>query len=150
MSGKIVVGVDGSPGGVAALHWAIEEAKLRKAELHIVHAYETPFYLVGLAEPAPVAVDPDAVSESARAVINEVVDPIVGAGIEGVEVHKAIAEGPPATVLREVAADADLLVVGTRGRGGFTELLLGSVSSQVTHHAPCPVTVVPPPPDAAE
>src|SRR5204862_2351956 len=112
--------------------------------------YETPFYLVGLAEPAPVAVDPDAVSESARAVINEVVDPIVGAGIEGVEVHKAIAEGPPDTVLREVAAHADLLVVGPRGRGGFTELLLGSVSSQVTHHAPCPVTVVPPPPDAAE
>src|SRR5215212_2844442 len=145
MGGKIVVGVDGSPGGVAALHWAIEEAKLRGAALHVVHAYETPFYLVGLAEPAPVAVDPGAVHDAALAVINEVVDPIIGAGIEGVEVHKAIAEGPAATVLREVAGDADLLVVGTRGRGGFTELLLGSVSSQVTHHAPCPVTVVPPP-----
>src|SRR5438094_899231 len=102
MAGKIVVGVDGSPGGVAALHWAIEEAKLRQAALHVGHAYETPFHPRGLAEPAPVCIEPGAVSEAARAVINEVVGPVIGDGIEGLEIHKAIAEGPAATVLREV------------------------------------------------
>ena len=150
MAGKIVVGVDGSPGGEAALRWAVEEAKVRGAELLIVHAYETPFYLVGMGEPAPVAVEPETVEDAARAVMDEVVEPVLATGTDGVTVHKAIAEGPAAAVLREAAHDADLLVVGTRGRGGFTGLLLGSVSSQVTHHAPCPVVVVPVPHDAAE
>ena len=59
-----------------------------------------------------------------------------------VNVETAVVEGPPAQVLVDMSADADLLVVGSRGRGGFSELLLGSVSQQCVHHARCPVTVV--------
>jgi nucleotide-binding universal stress UspA family protein len=61
---------------------------------------------------------------------------------EGVDVERVTGEGQAAHVLLEQARDADLLVVGSRGRGGFTGLLLGSVSQQVAHHAPCPVVVV--------
>ena len=139
---KIVVGIDGSANGAAALQWAVAEARAHNAELYAVHAFETPFHLVGMGEPTPVTVDTDAVKEAAAALLNEVVDSVAG-GDAGVVIHRELGEGPPASVLREAAQGADLLVVGTRGRGGFTELLLGSVSSQVTHHAPCPVVVVP-------
>lgn len=63
----------------------------------------------------------------------------------GVEVEQSVLEGTPAQVLVEAAQGADLLVVGTRGHGGFTGLLLGSVSQQAAHHAPCPVVIVPHP-----
>ena len=144
MSGTIVVGVDGSPYALAALRWALDEARLRNAEIQVVHAYETPFYLIGMGEPSPVTVSPDAVQEAAKTLLDEVVDEAVGGDV-GVTIHRALAEGAPASVLREAAEHADLLVVGTRGRGGFTGLLLGSVSSQLTHHTPCPVVLVPVP-----
>ena len=145
MSGTIVVGVDGSPYALAALRWAIDEARLRDAELHVIHAYETPFFMVGMGEPTPVTMSVDAVEEAARAVLDEVVD-AASSDLGDRTVHRRLATGAPAAVLREEAEHADLLVVGTRGRGGFTGLLLGSVSSQCTHHAPCPVVVVPEPP----
>ena len=61
----------------------------------------------------------------------------------GIDVRGELVEGPPASGLLEAARDADLLVVGSRGHGGFASLLLGSVSQQVSHHAPCPVVIVP-------
>jgi nucleotide-binding universal stress UspA family protein len=101
-----------------------------------------------MGEPTPVAVNQDMVVEAAKAVLDQVVETAIGpqsdTSTEGVKIQRAIAEGPAATVLREAAEGADLLVVGTRGRGGFSGLLLGSVSSQCVHHAPCPVVVVPP------
>src|SRR4051794_30114417 len=145
MSGTIVVGVDGSPYALAALRWAIGEARLRDAELHVVHAYETPFFMVGMGEPTPVTMSVDAVEESARAVLDEIVDSVSDDIGDDITVHRLLATGAPAAALREAAEHANLLVVGTRGRGGFTGLLLGSVSSQCTHHAPCPVVVVPEP-----
>jgi nucleotide-binding universal stress UspA family protein len=63
--------------------------------------------------------------------------------LDGLEVERSVVHGAPAAVLIEAAADADELVVGTRGHGGFVGLLLGSVGQQCTHHAPCPVVIVP-------
>jgi nucleotide-binding universal stress UspA family protein len=76
----------------------------------------------------------------AELVLGEAVAPYEG---EGVEIERCIVEGPAARVLVDQAAGAAMLVVGSRGRGGFTGLLLGSVSRQCAHHAACPVVVVP-------
>jgi nucleotide-binding universal stress UspA family protein len=138
---KIVVGIDGSDESKDALRWAIEEARLRSAEVVAVHAWESP-PTVMQPGPAPgfdyVAVDPqvrEAVERHAWAVVEEV------AGKGGVPVEPVAVEGPPASALVDAAQDADLLVVGSRGRGGFASLVLGSVSQQVAHHAPCPVLI---------
>jgi nucleotide-binding universal stress UspA family protein len=137
--GTIVVGVDGSSCSREALRFAVAEARLRKAALRVVTAWHVPAiaYSGGV---APV-VDPkefeqyaETVAEQALAALRE--------QTEGVDVERVTGEGQAAHVLLEEARDADLLVVGSRGRGGFTGLLLGSVSQQVAHHAPCPVVVV--------
>ena len=80
------------------------------------------------------------VAEGAHLFAQEVVHDVVGDG-GGVEVRPLAVEGPPATVLIEAARDADLSVVGSRGHGGFTGLLVGSVSLQAVQHAPCPVVI---------
>jgi nucleotide-binding universal stress UspA family protein len=138
---KIVVGIDGSDESKDALRWAIEEARLRSAELVAVHAWEPPPTSIGPG-PAPgfefVGVDPrvrEAGEQHARAVVDEVV------GNADVPIEPMVVEGPPASVLVDAAQDAELLVVGSRGRGGFKALVLGSVSQQVAHHAPCPVLI---------
>lgn len=141
---RIVVGVDESDNARRAVAWAIEEAQLRGAELlltHVypphAHSYPMPDYL---AEPELGDTPSDEVLRAAHAeVIGEVladVDP------GDVVTTRVIRQGSPAAVLCEVAEDADLLVVGARGLGGFRGLLLGSVSQQVVSHSPCPVVVV--------
>jgi nucleotide-binding universal stress UspA family protein len=135
---KIVVGVDGSDGSKQALDWALEEARLRDAEVLAVYAW----VLVPLAVPElPSVVDWEALQESAR----EFLDSFVSAAVEkheGVVVRQAVLSGPAAEVLVEAAREAELLVVGSRGLGGFKGLLLGSVSNQCVQHASCPVVVV--------
>ncbi len=138
--GRIVVGLDSSEESIRALRWALEEARLRDAELHLVHAYPTP-ELVAL--PAVVTLPSD---DELRAAADEVLDQqlakVGGAG--EVSVTRTVRSGGAASVLCEAAKGAELLVVGARGLGGFRGLLLGSVTHQVVAHSPCPVVVTVP------
>lgn len=138
--GRIVVGIDGSRGAARALRWAIEEATLRGASLEAVFVIAPP----GLDARSPAGMEP-VVDQHGGALeaLGEAVDLVLEDGVTEVEVEQRIEEGPPASRLIAAAEGADLLVVGTRGRGGFRGLLLGSVSQQVVTHATCPVVVVP-------
>ena len=135
MTGVVVVGVDGSEGGRRALQWAAEEARLRGARLRVVHVWS---YLNQAGE----AFDPAYGEDDARRFLDETVAGL-GAEASGLDVERAAVNDLPARGLLDSAADADLLVVGARGMGGFRGLLLGSVSQQVAQHAPCPVVIVP-------
>jgi nucleotide-binding universal stress UspA family protein len=146
MAGRIVVGIDGSELGRAALRWAEEEARLRDATLVAVHAW-TFVPPASIAEPGMIPVPPGDLSgdlESERAAANAVLDgEVAGVGEhDGVRVEKRLMEGAPGDVLVAAAADADLVVVGSHGRGGLARALLGSVSHHVVKHSPCPVVVV--------
>jgi nucleotide-binding universal stress UspA family protein len=138
---KIVVGIDGSEESKNALRWALEEARLRSAEVVAVHAWEAP---PAMPEPGPapgfdlVAILPE-VQEAGERLVTTVVNEVVGDS--DVTVEPVAIAGPPASVLVDAARDADMLVVGSRGHGGFTALLLGSVSQQLAHHAPCPLVI---------
>lgn len=159
---RIVVGVDGSAGSDAALRWAVAEARLRGSSLRVVHAYRAPsasLMEAGLGAPVgTIAVPPvlpeegeqirQAADEHALAVIDGAVRR-VGDGVEELEIERVAAEGPPTQSLIESARDAELLVLGSRGRGGFLGLLLGSVSQQCAQHPPCPLVILPPPDEAA-
>lgn len=136
----ILVGVDGSECAKAALAFAAREAALRGAYLRIVCTWESPAWVsMGLLAPSPDAFTGH--REHAEAVVREAVAR-AGELAPSVPCEGKALEGQPADVLLQVAHDATLLVVGCRGRGGFTSLLLGSVSQQVVQHAPCPVVVV--------
>jgi nucleotide-binding universal stress UspA family protein len=138
----IVVGVDGSECARGALEFAAREAALRGARLRVVCAWEIPpaVYAGGF---APTLDQPtlEGFREGAETVVQQAVAAATGRRsvleCEGKAVH-----AQPAEVLLEEARDADLIVVGNRGHGGFASLLLGSVSHQVVQHAFCPVTVV--------
>jgi nucleotide-binding universal stress UspA family protein len=138
--GKIVVGVDGSPGSRAALRWAHEEARLRSATLEVVAVWQFPM-MTSLpafgAMPPPEDLSGEAEASLKQALVDEGV-----VSTDEVPVTTVVAEGAAAPSLLDAAADADLLVVGNRGHGGFTGLLLGSVSQQCVSHGPCPVVVV--------
>jgi nucleotide-binding universal stress UspA family protein len=143
-AGTIVVGVDGSDESRSAVNWALGEARLRGAKLLAVHAWS---YYPSLPSDTldPMLATPefsDVLGRDAeRFLVSEVEK--LRADAPDVEIDARAIEGPAATVLVEVAKGADLLVLGTRGHGGFTGLLLGSVSQQVSHHAPCPLVLVP-------
>ena len=136
-----VVGVDGSDDAGHALDWAAGHAGGRCRELRLVHAWQFPYIgalpLVGTGFDDASA----GMATGAEALVGEIVERI--APPEGVIVDGVTAEGAAAEVLLAAAEDADLLVMGTRGRGGFKRLVLGSVSHQTATHAPVPVVVVP-------
>jgi nucleotide-binding universal stress UspA family protein len=117
----IVVGVDGSDGGKKALDFAAAEAALRETRLRILSAWELPDWRY-------------TVADEALASVNEL--------RPSLQVEALAVQGHPADALLAQGADAELIVVGRRGLGGFKSLLLGSVSQQVVHHASCPVVVV--------
>jgi nucleotide-binding universal stress UspA family protein len=131
----IVVGVDQSTQARAALRFALEEAQLRGARLIAVHAID-PFGTY-----PSLAVDVSAVHGAAAQLLEDATSDVNGEG-DGVEIERRIIEGAPGAVLVEESREADLLVVGSRGHGGFVGLLLGSVSQQCAHHARCPVVIV--------
>lgn len=137
-----MVGVDGSPGALTALRFALTEARLRGAEVQAVCAWHYPdTYGAAL-----VLSDDYDLEAAARRTLSEAVAAVTGtAGRADVAVTPVVARGAAAAVLLDASAGADLLIVGSRGHGGFTGLLLGSVGQQCVHHASCPVVVVPAP-----
>jgi len=135
----IVVGVDGSAHAEAALELAAEEASLRKARLLVVCAWLFPT----MVDPAGVVVPQtfEGLQDEAEQIVKAACARVAELQPQVVCEGKAMA-GQPAEVLLKEAEQADMIVVGSRGRGGFSSLLLGSVSQQVVHHAHCPVMVV--------
>lgn len=142
MSG-IVVGVDGSSNSEAALDWAMKEAFALHAPLKVIAVHGVVRgYVTGNPVPYPADhADLEKVRLAAEEMVQRAASRIGGTQSASVTV-KAIS-GLPASELIDASEDADLIVVGSRGGGGFSRLLLGSVSSQVVHHAACPVVVVP-------
>jgi len=133
--GRVVAGVDGSEPSLAAARWAAEYASLRGAELRLVTGWHWPA-LLGAA-PAP-AVDFEG---DARAVAAGVADQL-RQELPDLDIGSDVVFGPPAEVLVGESKGADLLVVGSRGHGAFSGMLIGSVSLHCVHNAPCPVVVV--------
>ena len=138
-----MVGIDGSAGASNALRWAIEEAELRDAVVEAVSCWQVPGWFTleggGIDERKRLA---SAFAKDAASTLADAVGAELGA--RSVRVQQRTVEGSAAEALLDAALGADLLVVGSRGLGGFKGLLLGSVSSQCLHHAPCPVVVIPP------
>jgi nucleotide-binding universal stress UspA family protein len=133
---RIVVGVDGSPSSRAALEWAVRQAALTGAVVEAVTAWHFPATAFG---GYPVVAELNW-QENAQVIQDLAVKEALGD--DASELVRRVAQGHPVTVLLDAAADADLLVVGSRGHGGFTGMLLGSVSEHVVAHAPCAVVVV--------
>ena len=154
--GNIVVGVDGSEESKRALRWALEEAELRGADVKVVYAYEfTPAWrefsyaesmtreqIAGVRE--KMQREADEAREHGEALVASVLADVAGdSGRSGVKAETLVLQDhQPAAALVDQSKGADLLVVGSRGRGGFTGLVLGSVSQQCLHHAKCPVVVI--------
>lgn len=139
--GPVVVGVDGSPANDAAIGYAVEAAAVRRATLLVVHAGWRP----GAGGSGEAPASPDALERAAADEDLMLTDAVARwhAVHPDVGVERVVVRAGPRKALIDASADAQLVVVGTRGRGGFTGLLLGSVSQAVLHHATCPVAVVP-------
>lgn len=139
----IVVGVDHSEGAKAALRFALEEAKLRQATLRVVHAWQ--YASIGAnglegyypALGGDIKELRDAAESELEATLREWIP-----DTDTVEIERRVVEDRPAVALVDESRGADMIVVGSRGHGGFAGLLLGSVSQQVAHHAACPVVIV--------
>jgi nucleotide-binding universal stress UspA family protein len=145
----IVVGIDDSAGARHALHWAAREAKLRNVRLDVIHVWAIPAqWAQGYG--VEWTIDLEVLGGDAQAVAEELVDGMLTEAERPGHLVVTAIEGNASSVLLEASKTADMLVVGTRGRGGFARLLLGSVSSAIVHHAVCPVVIVPVPSDADE
>jgi nucleotide-binding universal stress UspA family protein len=149
--GIIVVGVDGSGNSRGALDWALNEARLRGSSVRAVHAWDIP--VVGTGEAPWALVPPQSyvdlsakeIEQHARdALDREVEEALARVGVV-IDVERLVVEGSAQDAVIDACADAELAVVGSRGRGALKALVLGSVSQHVVHHAACPVVVVPSP-----
>jgi len=145
MEARVVVGIDGSEESSRALRWAVEESRLRGGALTVVHAWPAPYSIAaGLEVRSGDRREPD-MRTTERRIAEELVEAELGAveaETSGVRIDRHLVEGPTVPTLLDAASDADLLVVGSRGLGGFKGLILGSVSQQCAQHAPCPVVIV--------
>lgn len=133
---RITVGVDGSPPSRAALRWAVRQARLTDSVVEAVIAWDYPTVAGWPALPLP-----DDFESTFGKTLSAVVEQIAK-DEPGVEIRTAVVDGNAAKALITAARGADLLVVGNRGHGAFTEALLGSVSQHCVHLATCPVVVV--------
>lgn len=138
----VVVGVDGSPGSQLALEWATEEARLRRTALVAVNAWEfppeSPYFII----PVNGQELADAAAQTLATAVKALRNARPGLRIT---IEQRVREGNAVRILTEEARAAQLLVVGSRGLGGFSGLVLGSVSAQLAHHMPCPLLIVPTP-----
>ena len=134
---RILVGVDGSPAAAAALEWAVDHADDDDTVV-VCHIWSLPA-VAGFESPM---LEPGPFKEAAEKLVAEVAAPFLGRD-DGPAIETGVAYGHAGSVLIDLSADADQVIVGSRGYGGFKGLLLGSVSTYVVHHACCPVTVVP-------
>ena len=138
VTGRIVVGVDGSKHSDAALNWAIDEADRHGTDLVVLHAWEYPYRMTA----EGVAPGPDLTQVDAAIVVDAAVEHARERMIGGV--HRRLVEGGATQSLLAATEAAAMLVVGSHGRGGFRTMLLGSVAHAVSAHAHCPVVVVRP------
>ena len=134
MGSRIVVGVDGSEHGNAAFRWALEEARLRQGDIIAIFAWQMP--MIGL----PGAFDRDEIERLSTAFLDEALSAV--AENSPVAITRIVAQGDVSLSLIEASRDADMLVLGSRGRGGFAGLKLGSVSQACVQWAQCPVVIV--------
>lgn len=135
---QIIVGVDGSQPSREALRWAADEARLRQASLQVIMTWHTPF--VGGHPYVGPAFDPSVFERDARKTLDEIIAAVDTTGIP--QVDRILTFGDAAASLLTASKDADLLVVGSRGLGGFRGLLLGSVSRRCANLASTPLVVV--------
>lgn len=136
----IVVGIDGSEQSICALIWAAREAKVRKSTLHLVTAYTVPIFAASGLDGGYATVDDDVIRQGAEAVLREAAAKVAHLDVE---LDARVENGDAAGVLLELSESAELLVFGSRGRGGFLGRLLGSVSSALPAHSTCPTVTVP-------
>jgi nucleotide-binding universal stress UspA family protein len=138
---RIVVGVDGSPSSRAALRWAARQAGLTGGTVEAVIAWQIPASATGYGF-APISVETCSyLEENAKKTLEETIEDVVGPE-RNPSVHSVVVQAYPAQALLDLSANADLLVVGSRGHGGFAGALIGSVSQHCVHHAQCPVVVI--------
>lgn len=138
----MVVGIDGSAHGREALRFAFAEARLRGVGLRVVHAWSVPPLSVAGVGMMPVLEQAhEELRADAEALLGEELEAVIP-DRHGVEIEQLVVEGQPAAALVSAAAGAELLVVGSRGHGSLVGAVLGSVSQQCLHHAPCPVAIV--------
>ncbi|ROR73394.1 universal stress protein [Bogoriella caseilytica] len=136
----IVVGVDGSEASLGALEWAAAEAERTGWRLHIVCAYALPSFTAASLDGGYAAMDDSTIHAGAQSVLD---DAAVRVADRGLSVSTALETGDPAGVLVDLSREASIVVVGSRGRGGFADRLLGTVSSTLPAHAHCTTVVVP-------
>jgi nucleotide-binding universal stress UspA family protein len=137
----IIVGVDGSDSSKGALDWAYEEAVHHGASLTVIAAFNPPALPM---TPPYGSVPPEGYESQPRRDALDLLDRLISpleAKDPAVDIRTVVEEGSPAKVLIERSKEADLLVVGSRGHGGFAGMLLGSVSQHLVAHAECPVVV---------
>lgn len=138
MAGLMIVGTDGSESSRRALDWAAAEASARKAALRPVIVWQSPY---DYGEQRYFPVDEDRLAKGAKDRLERELATVAGDGAAAVT-EPLVVRGDPAQVLCEQSADADLLVVGSRGHGGFAGLMLGSVSAKCARHSRCPLVIV--------
>jgi nucleotide-binding universal stress UspA family protein len=136
----VLVGVDGSIASLHALDWAAAAAKVYHRSLRIVCSYSLPSFTAASLDGGYAALDDTAIQAGARAVLEEATQRIASSGVE---VTATVATGDATGVLVELSHEVAVAVVGTRGRGGFADRVLGTVSSALPAHAYCPTVVVP-------
>lgn len=141
-AGRVVVGIDGSELSVDATRIAFAEASMRHAGLTLLHVWNAPEYdTAGIVMPDTLLLE-EAHTDELRAMAETVAG--LGEKYPDVQVEQRLRQGRPAKVLAEASQGAALVVVGSRGHGGFKSMLLGSTSRSLLHHAECPVLIVRP------